>query len=178
MRTAKEEALETAKGRAKSYMSLTNETVAMLRLFTEALADSFTKPEIVQRLADMLDYNLEAMVGPKSSNLKVDNLEEYHFRPRQLLSEIIEVYLNLRNKENFVLAVARDGRSYKPATFQQATERLVHNSLMSAQKVKQGNNLAEKVRKAKEEDDQAEEDLGEIPDEFLGMDLYKDVPRA
>jgi ubiquitin conjugation factor E4 B len=39
----------------------------MLKLFTDALADSFTMPEIVQRLADMLDYNLDAMVYDRPS---------------------------------------------------------------------------------------------------------------
>lgn len=167
-RTEKEGTLAAAKNRAKSYMQLTNETVAMLKLFTEALADSFTKPEIVQRLADMLDYNLEAMVGPKSMNLDVENREEYHFHPRQLLSDIVDVYLNLRNKENFILAVARDGRSYKPAIFEKVTYRLTQHSLKSPQQIKQWKNLGEKIRRAKEEDEQAEEDLGEIPDDFLG----------
>lgn len=120
VRTEKEEALSAAQGRAKSYMQLTNETVAMLKLFTEALAESFTMPEIVQRLADMLDYNLDAMVGPKSSDLKVENPREYNFEPKTLLAEIIDVYLNLKEKENFVFAVARDGRSYKPTNFDKA----------------------------------------------------------
>ena len=78
-RKQKEEDLSSAQGRAKSYMQLTNETVAMLKLFTEALGDAFTMPEIVQRLATMLDYNLDAMVGPKKDSLKVDNLQEYNF---------------------------------------------------------------------------------------------------
>ena len=56
-RNEREEELAQAESAAKSYMQLTNETVAMLKLFTEALADSFTMPEIVQRLADMLDYS-------------------------------------------------------------------------------------------------------------------------
>lgn len=168
-RQQKEEHLASAQRNAKSYMQLTNETVAMLKLFTEALADSFTMPEIVQRLADMLDYNLDAMVGPKSSSLRVDNLQEYGFNPRALLSEIVDVYLNLMGKENFILAVARDGRSYKPANFQKAGEILRKWSLKSPEELQQWEQLQAKVRAAKEADEQAEEDLGEIPDEFLGM---------
>lgn len=168
-RQQKEEHLASAQRNAKSYMQLTNETVAMLKLFTEALADSFTTPEIVQRLADMLDYNLDAMVGPKSSSLRVDNLQEYGFNPRALLSEIVDVYLNLMGKENFILAVARDGRSYKPANFQKAGEILRKWSLKSPEELQQWEQLQAKVRAAKEADEQAEEDLGEIPDEFLGM---------
>lgn len=167
-RTEKEELLAAAKAKAKNYMLLTNETVAMLKLFTEALASSFTMPEIVQRLADMLDYNLDVMAGTKNKQLIVDNPSEYDFSPRSLLKEIIDIYLNLKNKENFVIAVARDGRSYKPALFDKATEILMRHNLKSPDEIAAWKALGEKIKKAKEVDDQAEEDLGEIPEEFLG----------
>ncbi|KAL3481639.1 ubiquitin elongating factor core-domain-containing protein [Aspergillus californicus] len=171
-RQEKEERVAQAQRNAKSYMQLTNETVAMLKLFTEALAESFTMPEIVQRLADMLDYNLDAMVGTKSSNLRVENLQDYGFRPRALLSEIVDVYLNLKGKQNFITAVARDGRSYKPANFEKAAEILRKWSLKSPEELKRWDQLQSKVKQAKEEDDQAEEDLGEIPDDFLDPLMY------
>ena len=169
VRTEKEEALAASQRNAKSYMQLTNETVAMLKLFTEALADSFTMPEIVQRLADMLDYNLDAMVGPKSSHLKVENPQEYGFNPGLLLAEIVDVYVNLKDKESFIFAVARDGRSYKPANFEKATIILRSKMHKSAEAVAPWVALGAKFKKAKEVDEQAEEDLGEIPDDFLGM---------
>lgn len=168
-KTEKEEALASAQGKAKNYMQLTNETVAMLKLFTEALKVSFTMPEIVQRLADMLDYNLDAMVGPKSSNLKVDNFAEYRFDPKGLLSEIVDVYLNLMDQENFILAVARDGRSYKPASFQKASFVLKKWALKNHEELAKWEHFQTKVADAKAADDQAEEDMGEIPDDFLGM---------
>ncbi|KAL3450690.1 ubiquitin elongating factor core-domain-containing protein [Aspergillus insuetus] len=172
VRQEREGRLASAQRTAKMYMQLTNETVAMLKLFTETLAESFTMPEIVQRLADMLDYNLDAMVGPKSSNLRVENLNEYGFRPRALLSEIVDVYLNLMNKQNFVVAVARDGRSYKPANFEKATEILRKWSLKSPEELKRWDQLQLKVKEAKEADEQEEQDLGEIPDEFLDPLMY------
>ncbi|RMZ77527.1 hypothetical protein DV737_g4315, partial [Chaetothyriales sp. CBS 132003] len=171
-RGEKEEALEAAKAKAKSYMQLTNETVAMLKLFTEALADAFTMPEIVQRLADMLDYNLDAMVGPKRESLKVDNLQEYNFNPRALLSEIVDVYLNLMDRQNFILAVARDGRSYKPANFAAAARILKDKVLKSAEELAEWRELVDRIAKAKEEDDNVEAELGDIPDEFLDPLMY------
>lgn len=168
-RQQKEEQLASSQRMAKSYMQLTNETVAMLKLFTNTLADSFTMPEVVQRLADMLDYNLDTMVGPKSTNLKVGNLHEYGFNPRSLLSDLVDVYLNLMNKENFIYAVARDGRSYKPANFDKAAEILGKLNLKSPDDLKLWRQLQKKVMEAKAVDEQEEEDLGEVPDEFLGM---------
>lgn len=171
-RKEKEEALEQAKSKAKSYMQLTNETVGMLKLFTEALGDAFTMPEIVQRLADMLDYNLDAMVGPKSTSLKVDNLQEYNFNPKALLSEIVDVYLNLSEKGNFILAVARDGRSYKPDNFVAAGNVLRKFGLKSPEELTRWSQSIEKFAKAKADDEAADADLGEIPDEFLDPLMY------
>ncbi|PLB54451.1 putative ubiquitin fusion degradation protein UfdB [Aspergillus steynii IBT 23096] len=171
-RQQKEEHLASAQRNAKSYMQLTNETVSMLKLFTDALAESFTMPEIVQRLADMLDYNLDAMVGPKSSSLRVENLQDYGFNPRALLSEIVDVYLNLMSKESFITAVARDGRSYKPANFAKAVDILRKWSLKSPEELKRWEKLLAMVKEAKAADEQAEEDLGEVPDEFLDPLIY------
>lgn len=171
-RTEKEEALQAAEGKAKSYMQLTNETVSMLKLFTEALADSFTMPEVVQRLADMLDYNLDALVGPKRSNLAVERPEDYGFNPRTLLSEIVDVYLNLGTKEGFRIAVARDGRSYKPANFETAINILKQRGLKSPDEMDRFSALASAIARHKEEEEEAEQDLGEIPDEFLDPLVY------
>lgn len=171
-RKEKEEALSQAQGKAKSYMQLTNETVGMLKLFTEALGDSFTMPEIVQRLADMLDYNLDAMVGPRSSDLKVQNLQEYNFDPKTLLGEILDVYINLMDKENFILAVARDGRSYKPANFEAASNVMRKFTLKAPEEMAKWETLKKRFATAKEEDDAAEADLGDIPEEFLDPLMY------
>ncbi|KAI9829054.1 MAG: hypothetical protein M1832_000077 [Thelocarpon impressellum] len=171
-RAEKEKTLAGQEAQARNYMQLTNETVAMLKLFTEALAGSFTMPEIVQRLADMLDYNLDAMVGRKSSNLKVQNPEKYGFDPKHLLSEIVDVYLHLRERPSFLEAVARDGRSYKPENVDKATVILRKWALKSSEEVAAWVALGEKFKQAKEADDQVEEDLGEIPDEFLDPLMY------
>ncbi|KAK4981517.1 Ubiquitin conjugation factor E4 [Elasticomyces elasticus] len=166
VRKEKEELLADSKSRAKSYMGLTTETVAMLKLFTEALADAFTMPEIVQRLADMLDYNLDALTGPKQSNLKVEHPEEYGFNPRQMLADIVDVYINLSQKTSFHVAIARDGRSYKPSNFTKATEIMQRYSLKSPDELHKWRALISSIAAAKEADEQADQDLGEIPEEF------------
>lgn len=166
-RQEKEELLADHKGRAKSYMGLATETVSMLKLFTSALATSFTMPEIVQRLADMLDYNVDALVGPKQTNLKVENAQEYGFNPKALLSDLLDVYLNLRTKTAFHLAVARDGRSYKPANFAKAASLMERFALKSRDELGAFDALGHAIAAAYAADQQAEEDLGEIPDELL-----------
>lgn len=166
VRKEKEDALADHKKQAKNYMGLTNETISMLKLFTEALDESFTMPEVVQRLADMLDYNLDIMTGPKQASLKVESPEEYGFRPKELLSDLVDVYLNLRKQERFHLAVARDGRSYTPTRFNKALELVCRKISKSSQELADFRQLARTIEAAYLADKQADEDLGEIPDEL------------
>ncbi|POS83583.1 hypothetical protein EPUL_003555, partial [Erysiphe pulchra] len=183
-RTAKEEDLRTAESQAQSYMQLTNETVSMMKLFTKSLSAPFTMPEIVDRVAAMLNYTLDILVGPKSTNLKVDDMKKFRFEPRTLLSEFIDIYMNLGVSEEFVHAVAQDGRSYKPANFEAALRILTRYNLKSPDEITAWDNLRLRFVRAKEEDDQEEDDLGEIPDEFLDpllANLMKDpvlLPRS
>lgn len=169
---AKSEELAQLERQATSYMQLANETISMMKIFTGTLSDAFTMPEIVQRLADMLDYNLDTLVGPKSANLRVEDSSKYFFNPKSLLAEFIDIYLNLGKQKRFVEAVAKDGRSYKPSNFESATRILERWSLKSKEDLTAWANLIAKFKTAREIDEQAEEDLGEIPDEFLDPLMY------
>jgi ubiquitin conjugation factor E4 B len=166
IRQENEEKLSAAQGKAKSYMQLTNETVAMLKLFTEALADSFTKQEVVVRLAHMLDYNLEALVGPRRSNLKVKNPEDYGWNPKQMLAEVTDVYLNLQSKQSFIDAVATDGRSYRPEYWAEAHKTLARYALKSPEQLREWEEMGTHIATAKELADMEEADLGDLPEDY------------
>ncbi|KAI1863316.1 uncharacterized protein JN550_009636 [Neoarthrinium moseri] len=158
--------LEQAEGQCQSFMQLVNETMAMMKLFTETLKDAFTMPEIVGRLANMLDYNLDTLVGPKRGNLKVEDARKYNFDAKTLLSDFIDIYVNLESKQPFIEAIAEDGRSYKPQNFEEATKILGTRSLKSPEELAVFDRLKQKVKSAKEIADQAELDLGEVPSDF------------
>jgi ubiquitin conjugation factor E4 B len=166
-RTAKEEELATAENQAQSYMQLTNETISMMKLFTKSLSDSFTMPEIVDRVAAMVDYTLDTLAGPKSSNLKVADPKKYQFEPKTLLSEFVDIYLNLGVSDSFIRAVARDGRSYKPANFDTASRILTRWSLKAPDELAEWEVLKKKIAAAKELDDEDDGDFDDAPDEFL-----------
>lgn len=166
-RQKKEEELSTLGNQATSYMQLANETLEMMKLFTEALAESFTMPEIVIRLASMLNYNLETLAGRKAAaELSVSDKAKYHFKPIQLISDFVEIYLNLGNSKVFINAVAADGRSYKPEVLDRVSHILKSKHQMDPADIVKWDKLKAKFLSSKEELDQAEMDLGEIPAEF------------
>ncbi len=165
-RVKTEEELKSTEELATSYMQLANETVAMMKLFTTTLGSSFTMPEIVTRLAGMLDYNLEILTGPKSKTLKVENAEKYAFNPKTLLPELVDIYLNLGVSPAFVEAVAADGRSYKPSIMSITAYILRSKHLKDEKDVRAWEALAAKIQAAKEALDRAEQDYDDAPPEF------------
>lgn len=165
-RQEREGNLPSLERQAQSYVALGKETVHMLKYMTAEVIQPFLVSEIVDRLAAMLDYNLVQLVGPKCTELKVANPEKYHFEPRKLLSEIIDVYLNL-NSEKFVEAVARDGRSYKKEYFSKAASILQKHGLKQADDIHALEKFINRVEIAIQSGADEEEELGEVPDEFL-----------
>lgn len=55
-----------------------------------------------------------------SSCTQVEDFEKYSFRPDQLVSDIVMVYINLSFNQSFCDAIPRDGRSYSSELFPQA----------------------------------------------------------
>ncbi|KAJ6508731.1 ubiquitin elongating factor core-domain-containing protein [Mycena sanguinolenta] len=166
VRREREGTLRTLERHASGYISLGRSTVELLKVFTAELKTPFMMPEIVDRLAAMLDYNLHALVGPKYRDLEVRDREKLKFNPKALLSDIIQVFLNLSDQEEFVKAVAGDGRSYSQELFDRAAQTALRRTLKTEAEVEQLRVFVAKVEECRL-NMEAEEDLGEVPDEFL-----------
>ncbi|GLB45696.1 putative ubiquitin elongating factor core [Lyophyllum shimeji] len=150
-----------------SYTTLGQSTVELLKMFTAEAKAPFMVPEIVDKLAAMLDYNLVALVGPKYQELKVRQPEKLNFRPRELLSNVLQVYLNLSDQDEFITAVAGDGRSYSKAVFDSAVSIATKRGLKSAAEVAQLRAFVVQVEAEKVKMEAEDDELGDSPDEFL-----------
>ena len=166
-RREREGTLRTLERHASGYITLGRSTVDLLKVFTAETKSPFMMPEIVGKLAAMLDYNLEALAGRKYQDLRVKNPEKYKFDPRALLSDLVQVFLNLSDEEEFAKAVAQDGRSYKKGLFDSTVDILRKRSLKTEDEVEKLLAFVQKVEILKAAYEE-EEDLGEVPDEFLG----------
>lgn len=180
-RRERERTLHQLQGSATTYISLGNSTVGLLKEFTAETKQPFMTPEIVDRLAAMLTYNLDALVGPRCQNLRVKNPEKYRFDPRKLLSDILQVFLNLSDQEPFIKAVAGEGRSYRKELFDRAMgiARRRLGSLKTDEEIEQLGLFVVKVEEAKINLEQ--EIVEDVPEEFLGTFLlcfYKFISKG
>ncbi|XP_022868548.1 probable ubiquitin conjugation factor E4 [Olea europaea var. sylvestris] len=155
-------------------MKLANEDVSLLAFTSEQISVPFLLPEMVERVASMLNYFLLQLVGPQRRSLSLKDPEKYEFRPKQLLKQIVNIYVNLArgDKENiFPAAIIRDGRSYNEQLFGAAAD-VLRRIGEDARIIQEFVDLGAKTRVAASEALDAEAVLGDIPDEFLDPIQY------
>lgn len=167
-RQEKEKLLRQYESTVKSDLDLGHESLRLLKLFSQETKEPFLAPEIVDRLAAMLDQNLHVLAGPRCQDLKVKEPEKYHFKPKELLSDVLQIFLQLGPHTAFQTAVAKDGRSYSQELFQRATRIARKTAIKTDEELSEIAAMVSRVEviKAAEEADGA---LGEIPDEYLGQ---------
>ena len=176
-RGEKDKVLRQSSRTAKYMLQNANEVIGMIHFLSEEIVEPFMRPELADRIASMLDDWLLHLVGPKMNSLKVQNPEKYNFRPKELLSRLCDVYMHFSASAQFAPAVAHDGRSYRPENFDKAADILHRQALRDAGYIQNFRAFAAQVKEAASTEMTLEEQLGEIPDEFLDpitQELMKD----
>ncbi|KAL6062738.1 Ubiquitin conjugation factor E4 [Balamuthia mandrillaris] len=130
-RREREMHLNRLERQVRTYLLLGNETINMMHYLSKDIVAPFLVPELVDRLASMLNYFLEHLAGPKCTNLKVSQPEKYNFKPKQLLGKITDIYTHfaVHPTSEFPEAVARDGRSYSDEIFTRAAALLIRENI-------------------------------------------------
>ncbi|XP_061358097.1 probable ubiquitin conjugation factor E4 [Gastrolobium bilobum] len=155
-------------------MKLANEDVSMLAFTSEQITAPFLLPEMVERVASMLNYFLLQLVGPQRKSLSLKDPEKYEFRPKDLLKQIVHVYVHVARgdtKSVFSAAISKDGRSYNDQLFSAAAE-VLHRIGDDPRIIHEFIQLGAKAKVAASEAMDTEATLGEIPDEFLDPIQY------
>lgn len=149
----------------RSYLTLARETVDMFHYFTVDIKEPFLRPELIDRLSAMLNYNLHQLCGPKCNDLKVRQPVKYGWEPRRLLGQIFDIYLHL-NCDEFAASLAADERSFEKQFFEKAADRISDLKIRSFVEVEQFRALLAKAHEIYVTNQQREDDYADAPDEF------------
>ncbi|XP_061422264.1 ubiquitin conjugation factor E4 B isoform X4 [Lethenteron reissneri] len=149
----------------RSYLTLAMETLDMFHYLTKQVQKPFMRPELSDRLAAMLNFNLQQLCGPKCRDLKVESPEKYGFEPRRLLDQLTDIYLHLDSPE-FAHAIANDERSYRKELFEDAVGKMKKAGIKTAIAVERFRLLAERVDEMVQHNVQADHDYSDAPEEF------------
>ena len=96
------------KKKAKGMFSLSNKVLQLLSLVTETVTEPFITEELGEKFANALNYSIERLIGQNNLKLKVRNPQEYEFDPVCLLQNLLKMYANMADEEEFRKNVVND----------------------------------------------------------------------
>jgi ubiquitin conjugation factor E4 B len=119
----------------------------------------------------MLNYYLYMLNGEKCKNLIIKNPEKYQWNPKILLSEIVNIYCNFKDYENFYISLVNDERSYNIDIFNKTIQNLkkIEKNQTEIKIFQQIINKTKEQFEIKKKEDEFFGDDDEIPDEFKGI---------
>jgi len=169
--------LESNEKEVSACLMMANDATDMLAYLSTdpTFVKAFTVPALRSRLVDMLCNILSSLGSKKASEFKIDNPEKYNFYPKKMMEEVFQTLLNCakvvqggeEDAQQFVRTVANCAY-YDYETFNNAAGLIrKHGIVNDAQSLDLFTKFVEDCEKAKKEVMAMEEELGEIPDEFL-----------
>ncbi|XP_052896572.1 ubiquitin conjugation factor E4 B isoform X2 [Anopheles moucheti] len=149
----------------RSYLTLARETVDMFHYMTIDIKEPFLRPELIDRLSSMLNYNLHQLCGPKCNDLRVRHPHKYGWEPRRLLGQLVDIYLHLSCDE-FAAALAADERSFEKQFFEDAANRVERIGIRSHRDVDEFRKLIHKAADIYVKNQENADEFAEAPDDF------------
>ena len=159
--------LEDNERDVKSSLPLCNKTLQMFGyLNTDTdIRSLFLLPELCSRLVTMLLHVLTKLVGSKGLDLKVDNPEQYDFRPKEMLRDLCAIFSLFASSSIFQEECAKSGCD--PNLLRSAVRTCRRLQLLEGESMETLASLPDHVDVSKQQVAKDEELLANAPDEFL-----------
>ncbi|GAX22651.1 ubiquitin conjugation factor E4 B [Fistulifera solaris] len=159
--------LEDSEREVKSALPLCNKTVQMFGyLNTDPdIRSLFLLEELCPRLVGMLLHVLTKLVGSRGLELKVDNPEQYEFRPKEMLRDLCAIFSLFAAQGVFQLECARAGCD--PSLLQSAVKTCRRLNLITGESMTAFESLPGLVEEALKMVNQDAVLTADAPDDFL-----------
>lgn len=151
---------------AKGLCDFSSSCAEMMTFLVDLTPEPLLIDPLGDRAAAMLNYFLRQLLGPKYVELNVRNPDRFRFKPRELLQQLLGVYLKLGQDARFVDCLAKDLRSFHYDEFRHGVEVLERANIGSGEDRALFKSLVESVNAAQKKVRDEEKDI-EIPDEFI-----------
>ena len=149
-------------------LPLCNKTLQMLGfLNTDAdIRNLFLQEEMCPRLVNMLFHVLTKLVGSRGLELKVDNPESYHFRPKDMLRDLCAIFANFASADEFTNECAKSGY-YNADLLLKSVKTCKKLQLLRGEVMEEFQTLPARIESAARNVEDFEALTSDAPDEFL-----------
>ena len=151
----------------KHALPLCNKTLQMFGYLNtdRDIRSLFLLEELCSRLVQMLLHVLTKLVGTKGLDLKVENPEQYDFRPKEMLRDLCAIFALFASAKEFQVECAKNGCD--PTLLTSAVKTCRRLNLLTGESMTAFESLPALVAKEQQAVAADEALLHDAPDEFL-----------
>lgn len=144
---------------------LANESVELLHFFSQFDSETLKEQEISNRLSVMLCYFLRCFAGPRRKEMVVGNRHKLNFKPRYILSLLVETFVYFHEKGGAFDDVLIQDNKLEIDIFEEAIIIINSKSVCSPEMALRFESFVDSVKEKQAKNHFIPED--EIPEEFL-----------
>jgi len=151
----------------RSQMNLAHASIQMIGYMSQAYKEPFLSSDLVERVAEMINYYINKFNGPRVISLKVKEPKKFGFRPKILMREIIRIFLVFAEDQAFLKATASDERSYDTSVFAKAAANFERKEVLNDSEMRKFKAVLGKLEGLANEMKNEDELLSDAPQKFL-----------
>uniref|UniRef100_A0A6U2CMW7 RING-type E3 ubiquitin transferase n=1 Tax=Hemiselmis andersenii TaxID=464988 RepID=A0A6U2CMW7_HEMAN len=173
-----EKSLKDLEANVHHYLKSSSQSLKIMRLLSEKTVAPFLSDDLINRMGVFINSVIGKIAGKKTMELKVSNPEKIGFKPKDMLTYLTEICMNLAVSEHeFAMAVVKDAGFYDHSTLVKVGNLLSTHALKDVDFIKRFVKFTATCKQCETEAMELDDALGEIPSEFedvLTNELMKD----
>ena len=164
-----QETMERGARQARSFNVLLRESLKIFTMVATHHPRLFMHADMHERLANSLNYCLYQIHGPRRAELRITNPEKFEFEPAWIVDKLCTSILSFATfDKKFVEFLAKDTRSYSDELYMNALAFITENPQTDSEfNATAWKAMAANAKQVTQMEEEMEEELGEIPDDFL-----------
>jgi ubiquitin conjugation factor E4 B len=144
----------------------------MMRFMSRDFPEPFLRPELIDKVATMINSFIEKLAGKRCQELKVSDPEKYSFNPKELLTNITDTLINFAKYPTFIEAMVREERYFSLETLQKVAFILQQKIHKPESYMSQFRDICAKSAEKFREISEVEEDFEDAPDQMLDQIFF------
>ena len=169
--------LSTTKRLIKFSFSMGKDTLKILRTLSEMTPSTFDTEDWRKKFSQVINYYAQKLSTKNFKMYKIDNAKKLGLHPLQMITDLVNIYINVAGFDGICKEICDDERSYSDDLLIDLGRTSKKNNLLSEDKLTQMENLINKLIELQNEREEMKRLLEDLPDQFqcqLTYDFMRD----
>jgi ubiquitin conjugation factor E4 B len=174
--TLNEEQLQeysTTKRIIKFSFSMGKDTLKILRMLTEMTPMTFDTDDWRKKFAQVINYYAQKLSTKNFKTYKIDNAKKLGLHPLQMISDLVNIYINISEYDSICKEICADDRSYSDDLLIDLGKTASKHNLITQEKLSQMENLINKLIEMQNTKEEMNKLMEDLPDEFVCQLTYE-----